>query len=236
MKNRQIIAALAIALLALTFSTAFMADGSDAEKAGLNGNIEYSGFEERSDGTIHVTIVNYDSVPITVTVKAVDDSNVSTVYRTTEITIAANEKGVADLTFGLGAGTHTVRVICTPTEYFATDLNSATVTIEVPASIWSGWVPYVTIVIIVIVILGGVYYYMRNHVKAKPDTTFTQLAAEKNNKKDGKEAPAEPKRSATARRRYNSEPEAKTEKTEKSEAKPAEEKPQKLKYVSSRRK
>ncbi|MFA7062584.1 MAG: hypothetical protein WC132_00355 [Methanomethylophilus sp.] len=260
MMTRKYAAAFAIVLMAFTCTAILTADDSDASMAGLDGNITYSDFAERSAGTIHVTVINYDTVAHDVTVTAVNPDNETEVYATQTIIIEANDDqnatGTAALTFNLSAGTHTVEIICTPTEYFADGYNTAIVTIDVPASIWSGWTPYIVLIAIGVIIIIAVYYVMRNRVKEKPDVTFTQLAEEK---KKGKELPNAEKKSTTQRRRYNSETgkqtaapaaekkpasftemhEQKLETGKEHETSPAaktEEMPKKLKYVSSRRK
>lgn len=252
----RFLTALAVALVALAaVSCVFATDDSSAAsyKAGLDGSVDQSGFAENSAGTLKVTLYNYDTVDETITVSAVDANNTSTVYKTVEVVVPTGGSAVASLTFGLGSGTHSIEIICTPSDYFASGYNTLTVQVNVPASIWSNWVTYLTIVAIIIIAILAVYLYMRNNVKTKPDTTFTELEAEK---RKGAAQPEE-KKVSTQRRRYgesDTKPAAKAEEPkeepkkaasfselhdQQEAAKTADQKdgePKKLKYVSSRRK
>jgi len=237
---------LTLALVALTtVSCACLTDDSAAisYKAGLDGSVSQSGFGENAAGTLTVTLYNYDTVDETITVSAVDANNTSTVYKTVDVTVPAGSNTKASLTFSLSTGTHSIEIICMPSDYFAPDRNTVSVQVSVPASIWSNWVTYLTIVAIIIIAIIAVYYYMRNNVKTKPDTTFTELEAEK---RKGTAQPEE-KKVSTLRRRYGegeSKPAEKatsfSELHEQKEAAKTTEKgdegPKKIKYVSSRRK
>lgn len=237
MMSKRTVTVLLAAVLALAAFAVVASDGSEADGP---GNWEAHGFKENHSGTVDFVFDNGSSAALDFTVTVYESGN-SNAIAEKDYSAPANAQTAFDISFQMDSGTHTVRIVTTSEgeEYPVQVMD-----IHVEKSIWSGYTPYAVIVIVIIIIAIAALYYIRSKPKVTPDTTFTELEEQKKSRSAGKEEKAGP---STERRRYGGSKDgtapAKEEKaasftelSEKKSQKKKDKKPEKLKYVSSRRK
>ncbi len=253
--------ALAAAALMALVAVAVVAEDSSADGISNLSADDYWKDGESGDITTKVTL---DDAPGYVLFKMYVDDVDDSPDETHLVYVETSGQEVS-LSISMDSGSHTVYVYAYYSDESGTqDAQLGTsyynyIGVYVEKNVWDKATAYIAIVVIAIIIVIAVVYYYRSNPKAKPTTTFTELEEQKKAEKAG-QAREERKSSGTERRRYNageesaaaSEPapaepaekkvssfteleeQKKAEKAQKAAS--AEEKPQKLKYKSSRRK
>jgi hypothetical protein len=154
--------------------------------------IHASGFDDRSDGTLTVRVINDTSSAVTVNVLVfADNGSVDNLGRllaaNNNIEMGANETRVIILSFNLGSeGTHHVRVVVYDASLADNDdrtagvLNQQGVEIYVGLSIWSNTWTYIAMVLVIIVAAVALLIRMRSNPRIPEAAgTFTAMEEER---------------------------------------------------------
>lgn len=192
-------------VVCMAFSAiAVMSDVSDATAI---GSIDDDGFKENQSGTLTVKVANTEGTDIDVTITVLDEDGDEIKSATSTVADGTHD---VEISFKLGAGSHDLTVKATAvltgtTETVTVSPGTATYTIDVDKSIWSGWVPYVVLAIVAIIVILVIVLWYRGRPKSKPAVTFTDL-------EEGKTVPQEAApASDTGRKKYEAPKPAKQE-------------------------
>jgi hypothetical protein len=149
-------------------------------------------------GEIYVYLDNTEDTSISVKIVITNNNTKNEVGNTIQDIPAKSEhyKVTVNVNFG-GTGEYNAKITCTDTT--TGEITYTTMTVTVTDTVWSSWTAYAAIAIVVILIVIAVFVHMRNAPKIKPDTTFTELEAEKN---EGKPVKTEERVSSTEKKRY----------------------------------
>jgi len=183
MSQSKNIAVVLIAIFVASAALSIFADDSAAVDDISMGNFSSSGFSDNSDGTLSFNVTcNSGDARLNFVVK--EGSQI--VGSATE-DLRNGESRTIGISFRLGTGSHDLVVTASGNwidqdgNYIGTIAESdvsgsgSSIHVDVSASFWSGWVPYVALVFVALVIALMLYIWIRNRPKSKPALTFSDL-------------------------------------------------------------
>ena len=252
---------IALALFVLPIALSFAPGASDAGVS-IEGDA-YQGTVTPDGGYVHLVLKSTEPNPVTLSVDAyITDSG--KLIGTAQCALSANGTATADIFVKAGGvGDHNVTLKCSPEGFFV--LKETSLLVHVTQSVWSNWTSWATIIIIAILIIIAVAYKMHSAPKAKADVTFTELEKQRKDAKGisepsvtterrkygshkseekapapkkapAKEATKEPPKEADSKKVFTEMEEQRKRAAPAKEAPKKADEPEKLKYVSSRRK
>jgi len=175
------VSVLVLVMIALIMPVVALTDNA-AGAVNINSNVQASGFDDMTEGTVTFRVHNSGADSVTVNIRIVNLENESKVYYTSSVTVPGEGSTLVTARFTVNSVGSYYGLIKITGEGIDPDAPASSMSFpfSVDRSIWSNPSTYLVIIAVIAIAAVGIFIKMRSTPKAPVETgTFTAMEEER---------------------------------------------------------